>query len=53
MTYQKLLNLDKWIWPMLEIFQQPGQVISQKELYEEFRDQLIRANKRNIGEIQQ
>ena len=42
-----------WIWPMLVIFQPPGRVISQKELYEKFRDQSIWAYKNNIGEIQQ
>ena len=41
-----------WFWPMLVIFQPPGLVISQKELYEKFRDQSIWAYKNNMGEIQ-
>ena len=38
---------------MLVIFQPPGRVIFQKELYEKFWDQSIWAYKNNIGEIQQ
>ena len=52
-AYKKLLNWNMWIWLMLVIFQPPGRVISQKELYEKFWDQSIWAYKNNIGEIQQ